>query len=122
MDFKSIFKVLSLIGITLGLFFWFDLLVGWIYGESTLLFLLYDLLFIGLNLAIFLLLRRHSVVLKIRESILAVNLLWILIGFAGAIPLFLYTPVTFSSAFSKRSAALRQPVPPSIPTSSICLI
>jgi trk system potassium uptake protein TrkH len=99
MDYKSILKVLSLIGITLGLFFGLDLLIGWIYKESLLSFVIYDLLFIGLNLAIFLYLRRHPVVLKIRESILAVNLLWILIGVAGAMPLFLYTPVTFISAF-----------------------
>ncbi|WP_300364744.1 TrkH family potassium uptake protein [Hydrogenimonas sp.] len=99
MDYRGIFKVLSLIGMTLGLFFGFDILVGWIYHESVTLFLLFDMLFIGLNLVIFLLLRRHAVVLKIRESILVVNLLWVLIGMAGAIPLFLYTPVTFSSAF-----------------------
>ena len=99
MDYKSIFKVLSLIGVTLGLFLGIDLFVGWIYGERLLAFFLFDALFISLNLVMFLLLRHHPVVLKIRESILAVNLLWLLIGIAGAIPLFLYTPVTFSSAF-----------------------
>ena len=99
MNYRSIFKVLSLIGMTLGLFFGFDLFVGWLYDESILPFFIFDLLFILTNLTIFLFLRRHAVVLKIRESILAVNLLWVLIGIAGAFPLFLYTPVTFSSAF-----------------------
>ncbi|WP_456381324.1 TrkH family potassium uptake protein [Hydrogenimonas sp.] len=99
MDYKSIFKVLSLIGITLGLFFGLDLLIGWLYGEPLWSFFLFDVLFIGLNLAIFLSLQKHRVILKIRESILAVNLLWILIGVAGAVPLFLYTSVTFPSAF-----------------------
>ncbi len=99
MDFKSIFKVLSLIGMTLGLLFFLDIFVGWLYDELYLDFLVYDLLFIVLNLFIYLLLRHHKVTLKIRESILSVNLLWILIGVAGAIPLVLYTPVTFADGF-----------------------
>ena len=99
MDFKSIFKVLSLIGMTLGLFFFLDIFVGWLYNELYLDFLVYDLLFILLNALIFFLLRRYKVTLKIRESILSVNLLWILIGVAGAIPLVLYTPVTFADGF-----------------------
>ena len=37
--------------------------------------------------------------MKIKESILVVNLLWILLGIAGAIPLFLYTNVSFASSF-----------------------
>ena len=99
MDYRSIFKVLSLIGVTLGLFFGFDLMIGWLYDESIFALFLFDALFIGMNLTIFLFLRRHPVTLKIRESILVVNLLWILIGVAGAMPLFLYTHVTFTSAF-----------------------
>ncbi|WP_201353340.1 TrkH family potassium uptake protein [Hydrogenimonas urashimensis] len=99
MDFRSIFKVLSLIGMTLGLFFTLDILVGLLFGEPVTKLFLFDLSFILLNLAIFLILRKYTVVLHIRESILAVNMLWILIGIAGAVPLLLYTPVTFPSAF-----------------------
>jgi len=99
MDFKSLFKVLSLIGLTVGLFFFLDIFVGWLYREDVTVFLAYDLGFLALNALIYLALRKHPVTLRIRESILAVNLLWILIGIAGATPLFLYTPVSFPSAF-----------------------
>ena len=99
MDFRGIFKMLSLIGVTLGLFFGLDVFTGWLYDEEIALFLLFDLLFLAGNLLIYFALRKHAIALKIRESILTVNLLWILIGVAGAIPLYLYTPVTFASAF-----------------------
>ena len=91
--------MLSLIGMTLGLFFGLDIFVGWLYDEEIFLFLVFDLLFLLVNLFLYLAVRKHAIAMKIRESILAVNLLWILIGVAGAIPLFLYTPVTFASAF-----------------------
>ncbi len=54
MDYRSIFKVLSLIGVTLGLFFGFDLMIGWLYDESIFALFLFDALFIGMNLTIFL--------------------------------------------------------------------
>ncbi|WP_353662726.1 TrkH family potassium uptake protein [Hydrogenimonas sp. SS33] len=99
MNVRSIVKVQSLIGMTLGLFFLLDVMIGVLYHEAYGLFLLFDLLFLAGNAALYLLLRKEEVALHIRESILSVNLLWILIGIAGAIPLYLYTPVTFASAF-----------------------
>jgi len=99
MDFKSILKFLSQIGIVLGLFFIGDLIVAWIYGEQDGPITLFVIGFILLNLLIFLALRSHPMKLGIRESILSVNLLWILLGIAGGIPLLLYTGVSPASAF-----------------------
>ena len=99
MDFKSIFRFLSQIGMVLGAFFTADLLVAWIYGENDEPITFFVVGFILLNLLIFLALRRHPMRLGIRESILSVNLLWILLGVAGGIPLLLYTDVSPASAF-----------------------
>lgn len=99
MDYKNILKILSLIGVTVAAIFLLDALVGIIYKEEYEKFLLYDGLFFLVNLVVWLWLRKHELDLKIKESILVVNLLWILLGIAGAIPLLLYTNVSFASAF-----------------------
>ena len=99
MGFKNILKILSLIGMTVAVIFLLDILVGVVYKEAYLEFLEYDALFFGVNLFIWLFLRSHELNLKIKESILVVNLLWILLGIAGAIPLVLYTHVSFASGF-----------------------
>ena len=84
---------------TLSAIFIVDIAVGFLYKEAFEKFLLYDGLFFLANLLIWILLRKHELNLKIKESILVVNLLWILLGVAGAIPLILYTDVSFASAF-----------------------
>ena len=99
MDFRNIFKILSLIGITVSIIFLLDVMIGLIYDERYERFLEYDILFALLNLVIWLLLYKHKLNLKIKESILVVNLLWLLLGIAGAIPLILYTDISWSSAF-----------------------
>jgi len=99
MNYKNVLKILSLIGITVSVIFLLDALVGIIYKEEYEKFLLYDGLFFLVNLAVWLWLRKHELDLKIKESILVVNLLWILLGIAGAIPLLLYTDVSFASSF-----------------------
>ncbi|WP_152183152.1 TrkH family potassium uptake protein [Sulfurimonas indica] len=99
MNYKNIFKILSLIGITVSVIFLLDIAVGVIYKEHFEKFLLYDGLFFVINLFVWLLLKNHELNLKIKESILVVNLLWILLGVAGAIPLVLYTDVSLASAF-----------------------
>ena len=99
MDFRNIAKILSLLGMTVAFIFLLDALVGWIYDEDVKEFLLYDGIFFFFNLSMWLFLLRHKVNLKIKESILTVNLIWILLGIAGAIPLVLYTNVSFFSAF-----------------------
>jgi len=99
MDYKNIFKVLSLIGITVSLIFLLDIAVGFVYHEDFKLFLLYDALFFAVNLVIWLFLKNHELNLKIKDSILVVNLLWILLGVAGAFPLVLYSDISGASAF-----------------------
>ena len=99
MNYKNIAKILSLIGVTVAAIFLLDILVGIIYGESYFKFILYDALFFAVNLMVWFWLRNHELNLKIKESILVVNLLWILLGVAGAMPLILYTDVSYASAF-----------------------
>ena len=99
MAFKNILKILSLIGMTVSAIFLLDIMVGVIYSERYSEFLEYDSLFFFINLFVWLFLRKHELNLKIKDSILVVNLLWILLGIAGAIPLVLYTHVSFSSGF-----------------------
>ena len=99
MNYKNIIKILSVIGMTVSAIFVLDALIGVIYQENYLRFLAYDTLFFLINLSVWLILRKHNLSLKIKESILVVNLLWILLGIAGAIPLYIYTHVSFASAF-----------------------
>ncbi len=99
MNYKNVLKILSLIGITVSALFLLDVLVGVIYKEQYEKFLLYDGVFFLINLGVWLWLRKHELDLKIKESILVVNLLWVLLGIAGAIPLFLYTDVSLASSF-----------------------
>ncbi len=99
MNYKNIIKILSVIGMTVSAIFVLDALIGVIYQENYLKFLAYDTLFFLINLSVWLILRKHNLSLKIKESILVVNLLWILLGIAGAIPLYIYTHISLASAF-----------------------
>ena len=99
MDFKSIFKLLGLIGMTLAIFFLIDVAAGIVYGEDIWPMLLFVTLFFFANALVWLFLRSHTLDLGIRESILSVNLLWIMLGIVGAVPLMLYTQISPSSAF-----------------------
>ncbi len=99
MNYKSIFKVLSIIGMILSLFFLLDGIIAIIYHEDIKKFFLFDLLFFLLNFLLFLSLKKVKIELMIRDSILTVNILWILLGIGGAMPLFLYSDISFASAF-----------------------
>ena len=99
MNYKNIIKILSLIGMTLSTILLLDAFVGYLYKESVTKFLLYDGAFFAINFLIWLTLYKHELDLKIKESILVVNLLWILLGIAGGLPFLLYTDVSAASAF-----------------------
>jgi len=99
MNYKNIAKILSIIGVTLSFIFLTDVFVGIVYHEAYKTFLFYDILFLFINLSVWFFLKNHEINLKIKESILVVNLLWILLGVAGAVPLLVYTDVSFASAF-----------------------
>jgi trk system potassium uptake protein TrkH len=96
---KSIFKFLSVVGIALSIFLFSAVLVGWYYGEDIKKFLYFDLILFLLNGTIFLLLKKYKFNMTIRGGILSVNLIWILLGVAGAVPLYLYTHISFADAF-----------------------
>ncbi len=96
---KSIFKFISVIGIAISLFLFSSVMVGWFYNEDMRLFLYFDfLLFVG-NSIIFLLLKDHRMKLSIKGGIFSVNLIWLLLGVVGAIPLMLYTGINPADAF-----------------------
>jgi len=96
---KHIFKFVSVIGMALSFFLFSAIVVGWIYGEDMQYFLYFDMVLFLLNTVIFLSLKKHMMKLSIKGGILSVNLIWILLGVAGAIPLMLYTGISFADAF-----------------------
>jgi trk system potassium uptake protein TrkH len=98
-DIKGIIKFITIIGTILPIFFLFPIIVGIIYNEDILRFALFDGFFFATNAIVLFILREHEISLKVKGSIIAVNLIWILLGVAGAIPFVLYTNIDFSSAF-----------------------
>jgi len=96
---KNIFKFVSVIGAALSIFFFSAIVVGWIYHEEMHRFLYFDLILFLVNATIFGVLKEHRMKLSIKGGILSVNLIWVLLGVAGAIPLFLYTGISPADAF-----------------------
>lgn len=95
---KNITKLLGSIGIYLSLFFLVPIATGWYYNEDIMPFIVFDISFFLINGVIFISLRNHNIMLSLKDGILSVNLVWILVGLAGAIPLWLYTNITFMQA------------------------
>ncbi|KYJ86778.1 TrkH family potassium uptake protein [Sulfurovum riftiae] len=96
---KHIFKFVSVIGMALSLFLFSAIVVGWIYGEEMGRFIYFDISLFVFNAIVFAGLRNHTMKLSIKGGILSVNLIWMLLGVAGAIPLMLYTGISFADAF-----------------------
>jgi len=96
---KNILKFVSVIGMALSLFLLTAIVVGWIYGENMAEFIYFDLSLLLVNAMVFFLLRKHTIKLSIKGGILSVNLIWILLGVAGAVPLILYTGISPADAF-----------------------
>lgn len=99
MSYRSILKLIALIATTLGVFLLLELFVAILYHEEFSRLALFITLFLGVDFATLYLLRNQKLKLGIKESILSVNLLWLLLGLVGAIPLYLYTNISFASAF-----------------------
>jgi trk system potassium uptake protein TrkH len=99
LDLKGITKFVAIIGTLLSLFFITPILLGLYYGEDVLKFIIYDLLLFSINGTVWYWLQNHNIAMKIKGGIVAVNLIWLLLGVAGAIPMLLYTSLDFSSAF-----------------------
>jgi trk system potassium uptake protein TrkH len=98
-DIKGIVKFIATTGTLLALFLLSPIAIGLLYGEDIQAFLIYDLALLLINALFWFGLRHHTIAMKIKGSIIAVNLIWLLLGLAGAIPLMLYTSLDFSSAF-----------------------
>ena len=96
---KNILKFLSAIGTALSIFLLLPIATGWAYGEDMTAFIWFDLFLFAVNTVVFWLLKAHSMQLSIKEGIFSVNLVWILLGVSGAVPLFLYTDITYADAF-----------------------
>jgi len=95
---KHILKFIAVTQISLSLFFLLPILVGFIYEEDIYAFIVFDLSCLFVSLGTLFVLRNHKVDLNIKEGILAVNLVWILLGFMGAYPFILYTDISLASA------------------------
>jgi len=96
---KNILKLIALIILFLSFFFMLPIIGGLIYHENVYSFLSFDLALFVLALLLYLPLRGYEMTLRIRDAILAVNLIWLLLGVVGAIPLLLYTDITFADGF-----------------------
>ncbi len=96
---KNIAKFISHIGVVVGLFFSIPLLSGLYYHENIQTFALFSAIFLAFNGSIAFALRTHPLKMSIKEGILAVNLIWFLLGIAGGIGFYLGSSITFASAF-----------------------
>jgi trk system potassium uptake protein TrkH len=96
---RSIVKFIAVVGVALSLFFASAIVVGLIYQEDMTNFILFDGCLFCFNLVLLFILRDYDVKLSIREGILSVNIVWILIGVAGAIVLMMYSGVSFVNGF-----------------------
>ena len=96
---RNVLKFLSIIGMAMSGFLFTAVIVGWYYGEPMQAFILFVAGLFLLNGTLFWLLRRHQIRLRIKDGILSVNLVWLLLGVAGGVPLVLYGDVGMADAF-----------------------
>jgi len=96
---KNIAKFISAIGLGLGVFFLIPIFTGLFYGENIKKFIIFDLLFLIFNFLIFSYLSKHYFKMSIKESIFAVNLVWILLGVVGGASLYLTCDIGYVDAF-----------------------
>jgi len=95
---KNILKFISMTEIALALFFILPISIGILYHEDVKPFIYFDLCCLLISSLVFLFLRNHKVDLNLKEGVLSVNLVWLLLGFMGAYPLYIYTDISMSSA------------------------
>lgn len=99
MNKKNILKFTSLVGIVVFIALLIPPIIGYFYGENVTVYILTLSLFLVLNSVMFYFLKDHVLTLSIKESIISVNLVWLLIGIGGAIPFVIVLNLDFSSAF-----------------------
>jgi len=96
---KNIVKFTSSVGIVVFFILLVPPIIGYFYGENVNNYLLIILLLLSINSLLFYVLKNHTLTLSIKESIISVNLVWILLGVGGAIPFMLQTDISFTNAF-----------------------
>lgn len=99
MNNKNILKFISIVGVVVFTMLLIPPIVGYFYGEDVKLYMLTMLSFLAVNIVIFYYLKDHEIKLSIKESIISVNLVWLLLGVAGAMPYLILTNVGFEDAF-----------------------
>ena len=99
LDIKGIIKFVVIVGAILSVLFLIPIITGLIYKEDIKDFAIYDSLLFAINGFLWLILRNHKIAMKVKGSIIAVNIVWILLGVSAAIPYMMYTHIDFSSAF-----------------------
>lgn len=99
MNNKNILKFISIVGVVVFTMLLIPPIVGYFYGEDVKLYILTMLSFLAVNIGIFYYLKDHEIKLSIKESIISVNLVWLLLGVAGAMPYLILTNVGFEDAF-----------------------
>ncbi len=99
MNKKNILKFISTVGIVVFFALLIPPFIGLLYGEDMTLYLLSMLSLLLLNAVIFYSLKNHLLTLSIKESIISVNLVWLLLGIGGAIPFVLHAGTSFADAF-----------------------
>jgi len=75
--------------------------IGWgvYFKEDIRYFAIFDALFFLANLVMYLSMFRHNMRMRVKDSILSVNLIWILLGVAGSVPLYLYSDISLMDSF-----------------------
>ncbi|WP_024955880.1 TrkH family potassium uptake protein [Sulfurospirillum arcachonense] len=100
MNKKNILKFISAVGIVVFFALLIPPAIGFFYGEDIKYYMLTIVSLLGINSFIFFLLKDHVVSLSIKESIISVNLVWLLLGIGGAIPFtILVDNISFADAF-----------------------
>ncbi len=96
---KNVTKFLSIIGMAMSVFFLIPIGWGVYFKEDIRYFAIFDGLFFLVNLIMYLLMFRHNMRMRVKDSILSVNLIWILLGVAGSVPLYLYSDISLMDSF-----------------------
>lgn len=99
MNKKNILKFISVVGIVVFFALLIPPIIGFIYGEDVTVYFSIMLALLLINSVVFYILRKHELSLSVKESIISVNLVWLLLGIGGALPFILLTDVGIADAF-----------------------
>jgi trk system potassium uptake protein TrkH len=95
----KIIKLISIIGIVLSIFLLIPIITGLIYKENINNISIFNILYLLFNILSLILLRKTPLQMSIKEGILAVNVVWFLLGIVGGFALYISTNISFASGF-----------------------